>query len=548
MNSVVLPTEFRRRISQVSRAFLAAAGIGSLAIAARAFEPLQLQPYPQKVRTFYATNDAGLPAALQSSGTPLPVGGVTALAQASDHATWLGTTQGLMRLDTTGPAADRVQYLAGRRYLPDDQVLQLVPDSQAGVWVRTRTGAAHIELRPMTLAQKADLFEERIRARHDRYGLVADCALTRAGDVSSFRMTDNDNDGLWTSIYAAAECFRFAVTKSSAAAASARKAIEAMLFLEEVAGRRGFPARSYIRKGDPMPGGGEWHWTSDGQYYWKGDTSSDEIVGHFFIFGLAHDLLTDTELRQRIETTARRIMDHIIEHGYTLVDLDGKPTTWGWWSPDRLAKAPDERALNSMQLLSFLKTTAHITGDARYTAEYQKVATVMGYTNLITRVNEFRQEINYSDEELALLPMYGLLRYEKDATLLSLYRQALDAWWQNISREANPLWTFIYLTGHPDSKLDLQPAVHTLYRSPMETITWGTKNSHRRDLVWANTTDRFGHPEVLTLLPPDERPIMRWNANPFVVDSRDNGSGEDDGAAFLLPYWMGRYHQYLVGE
>jgi len=56
---------------------------------------------------------------------------------------------------------------------------------------------------------------------------------------------------------------------------------EAILFLEEVAGRRGFPARSFIRKGDPMPGGGEWHWTKDGQYYWKADTSSDEIVVTF---------------------------------------------------------------------------------------------------------------------------------------------------------------------------------------------------------------------------------------------------------------------------
>lgn len=548
MNRVALPPYSPRRKLNAGRALLIAIGIGSLAIAARAFEPVQLQPYPQKVRTFYATNDAALPAELRGGAKPMPVGGITAFVQASDHATWLGTTQGLMRLDTTGPAADRSQYLAGKRYLPDDHVLQLVPDAQAGVWVRTRTGAAHIEMRPMTLAQKAEVFEARIHARHDRYGLVADCALPRAGDVSSFRMMDNDNDGLWTSIYAGAECCRYAVTKSPVALANARKAIEAMLFLEEVAGRRGFPARSYIRKGDPMPGGGEWHWTTDGQYHWKGDTSSDEIVGHFFIFGLAHDLLDDADLRKRIETTARRIMDHIIEHGYTLVDLDGKPTTWGWWSPDRLAKAPDERALNSMQLLSFLKTTEHITGDARYAAEYHKVATVMGYTNLLTRVNEFRQEINYSDEELALLPLYGLFRYEKDPALLASYRQSLDAWWQNISREANPLWTFIYLTGHPDAKIDLQPAVHTLYRSPMETITWGTKNSHRHDLVWANTIDRFGHPEVLTLLPPDERPVMRWNANPFVVDSKDVGSGEDDGAAFLLPYWMGRYHQYLLGE
>ena len=53
---------------------------------------------------------------------------------------------------------------------------------------------------------------------------------------------------------------------------------------------------------------------------------------------------------------------------------------------------------------------------------------------------------------------------------------------------------------------------------------------------------------IVTLLPPDERPTMRWNANPFVVDGGRGGRAEDDGAAFLLPYWLGRYHKRLLGE
>ena len=50
------------------------------------------------------------------------------------------------------------------------------------------------------------------------------------------------------------------------------------------------------------------------------------------------------------------------------------------------------------------------------------------------------------------------------------------------------------------------------------------------------------------LLPPDERPVMKWNSNPFIVDGGGSGNGEDDGAAFLLPYWMGRYHKFVIGE
>ena len=509
---------------------------------------VRLQQYPQKIVTRFTLEDKAVPREILSNSSTNSGQTEICEVRASDGAVWQGTTNGLIRLDPKANEQDRRQYFAGKRYLSDDQVEKLLADGNGGVWVRTRRGVDHIEMRPMTLASKADYFEQRIRARHDRYGMIADCRLEVPGDVSTFRLVDNDNDGLWTSIYVAAECFRFQVTKAPEALTQARKSMEAMLFLEEVAGRRGFPARSYVRKGDPMPTGGEWHWTENGKYYWKGDTSSDEIVGHFFAFSVAYDSLPDEGLKQRITETARRIMDHILEHDYNLVDLDDQPTLWGWWGPRKLAQEPDERALNSLQLLSFLKTAHHITGDAKYDREYRKVATEFKYAELIARLNEFRTELNYSDEELAMLPLYCLFRYEKDPALLKAYRRAADEWWKNIRREANPLWTMIYLTGRPDADVDLKAAVHTLYRTPMDTITWTVRNTGRGDVKWANERDRFGHHESLTLLPPDERPVMRWNSNPFVVDGGDGGHSEDDGAAFLLPYWMGRYHRFLKGE
>src|SRR4051812_788165 len=221
--------------------------------APQAAEPVRLQPYPQKVRTFYSLDSSAVPGSLRSNSIPLPVGAITTMVRGSDRALWLGTTQGLMRLEYSGPERDRRQFLAGKRYLPDDEVLQLLPDASAGVWVRTRSGVSHIEMKSMTLVQKAEIFEARIRARHDRYGLVADSDFAVPGDPTTNQLIDNDNDGLWTSMYAAAECFRYKVTRSPEALANARKSVEAILFLEEVAGKRGFPARSFIRKGDRMP-------------------------------------------------------------------------------------------------------------------------------------------------------------------------------------------------------------------------------------------------------------------------------------------------------
>ncbi|MBL0160422.1 MAG: hypothetical protein IPP47_25575 [Bryobacterales bacterium] len=489
----------------------------------------------QRFCTFYRLDDPAVPAAVRATAGVLRVA-------ASDGAVWRGTRQGLWRGDS--------EYFASRRYLPDDDVQHIVPDSAAGVWVRTATGISHIELRPMTLLQKTELFEERIRLRHNRHGMVSPSILSTPGDLTTSRTRDDDNDGLWTAMYGTGECFRYAVTKEPQALALARRSIEAVLFLEQVTGRPGFPARSYIERGEPMPRDGEWHWTADGKYYWKGDTSSDEIVGHFFLFAVAWDTLpADDPLRARIGATARRIMDHILANGYYLIDLDGKPTRWGKWSLDYFKEEPGDAPLNALELLSFLKTAHHITGDERYQREYRKAAVELGYAKVMTRLKEWREQLNYSDEELAMLPFYCLFRYEKDAQLLdTFYRPALDQWWENMSREANPLWTMIYLTSRPKARADLPAAIRTLERMPIDLLTWTIRNSHREDVVMTNELDRFQLKQAATLLPPDERPVMKWNANPFIVDGGNGGRGEDDGAAFLLPYWLGRYHRYLTGE
>jgi len=255
-------------------------------------------------------------------------------------------------------------------------------------------------------------------------------------------------------------------------------------------------------------------------------------------------------LKARITATTRRIMDHILTHDYYLTDVNGEATLWGRWSPEYFASKrgiPDS-PLNALELLSFLKTAHHITGDPRYAAEYRKVAFEMKYAELATRQLELCPEINYSDEELAMLPLYLLFRYEQDPGLLGTYRRALDAWWKNIRREKNPLWTYIYRTGRDTSKQDMDGALWTLYRIPMDLIEWTVTNSHRKDIELDPDLDRFRKSQVRTLLPADERPVMKWNGNPFRIDGGNGGRGEDDGAFFLLPYWMGRHQQVVKAD
>lgn len=499
-------------------------------------QSIPLAAYPHVVRQ-----------ALPTDAKPLktvhpPLEGMPLLVQAADTAVWLGTSHGILRY-----ANGKYRYYSGTRYLPEDAISALSLDpSGNGVYAWTPTkGGVHLKVESLTLEQKAARFEDRVAKRHNRHGMVADSILTTPGDLTSNQLFSNDNDGLWTAMYGAAQCYRYAVTKSPEALALAKRSVEALLYLEQVTGQPGLPARSYIKKGEPKPKDGIWYTTKDGQMEWKADTSSDEIVGHFYLFSIAYDLLPDPALNQRIAATARRIMDHILSHGYNLVDqVTGKPTRWGKWSPEYFAgEGKSDAPLNAVELLAFLRTTRHFTGDAKYDAEYRKVAYDLGYAKMAAKYHDWFEELNYSDEELALLSYQILFRYEKDPQLLRVYREGLNQWWKNIQRENNPLWMLIYKYCNPQYAIDFRPAVQTLADIPLDLIFWPVHNSHRTDIVWSETKDRFGKREALTLLPAFERPVMKWNGNPFVVDSGRHGEAEDDGGFYLLPYWMGRYQK-----
>jgi len=156
-------------------------------------------PTPQKFRTFYSLDAPQVPAGLQRP-SPSPLPGVSAMAKATDGAMWVGSNRGVVRFDPAAPPPDRMQFFASLRYLPDDEVVSLQPDNNGGMWIRTRTGVSHIELRPMTLMQKPGHYEARLRLRHDRYGMVADSHLSKPGDLSTNVNVSSDNDGLWTAM------------------------------------------------------------------------------------------------------------------------------------------------------------------------------------------------------------------------------------------------------------------------------------------------------------------------------------------------------------
>ena len=446
------------------------------------------------------------------------------------------------------------EYFAGRRWLPDDYVTGIGFDDNNGVvWIETPKGFSRIEYKSMTLAEKARTFEERVRARHVRHGFTSDSLLQIPGDLSSNKTVSSDNDGLWTAMYVAAECFRYKVTGAADAREYARQGLQALLRLEKITGIPGFPARSFIKIGeDIQPQDGEWHPTADGQWRWKGDTSSDEIVGHYFVYPIYYDLVADDQEKAQIRGVVDRITSHILDHNYQLIDVDGKRTRWGWWGPEAIWEDADETGLRALHILAHLRVALHLTGDeqkrARYQAAYDELISKHRY-HLLTRnlkIN-YPGHVNHSDDELAFLSYYPLLQYETEPKLREVYVESLARSWAVERPERNPLWNFIYAAGSGSQEFDRERSLLTLQQIPMDLIEWTVKNSHRNDVVFDLEADRFKRAQSLVVLPYDELPMTKWNGNPYTLDGGNGGRSEDDGAYFLLPYWMGRYHR-LIGE
>ncbi|MBI3417405.1 MAG: hypothetical protein HY043_19095 [Verrucomicrobia bacterium] len=71
------------------------------------------------------------------------------------------------------------------------------------------------------------------------------------------------------------------------------------------------------------------------------------------------------------------------------------------------------------------------------------------------------------------------------------------------------------------------------------------RNSHRLDVRLVPDQERHGRRQLTDVLAPDERPVEKWNSNPYVPDDGQGGAAEDDGGYFLLPYWLGRFHGWV---
>jgi len=502
----------------------------------------------------------------------LPNADVRALAFDSAGTLWAGTALGVARYDGRTWS---LRY--SKRWLLSDDVRDIAFGKDGTAWIATGAGVSAIKRRTMTLEEKAAYFLDICYKRHIREPFIVEkCLFPDPQDTSQWAVPDDDNDGMFTAMYLAMEAFRWAVTKDPVAKEHADKACETLEFLQHITGVKGFFARSVLpsaqtpmsdlnralspeeyaerRVRDPRTKrvDEDWRMSKDGKWLWKGDTSSDEMVGQMFGFYLYHELAADPEQKKRVAEHVREIVDYIIEGGYVLRDLDGAPTRWGVWAPEPINHDPDwrvEGVNKTFEALSFLKATYHLTGAEKYQREFLKLVNEHGY-GAIARKPKFygRSERTHIQDNLLALSTPGLLLSETDPARRAQFIEGAAWAYRTVEHDDNVFFNFIF--GAAGGK-DFHPeeSVAALRDQPLDLRHWAIDASKREDLRMVRRP-MLSPMQTSRLLPPSERGVMRSDKNPWDFISGDvpdpEGRYESNGVFWLLPYWMGRYYGFIA--
>lgn len=468
---------------------------------------------------------------------------------------WFGSTKGAFMLKDNG----KFNYYYGKRWLPGNMVRHISKANDGSILILTDAGLGQIVFEEMTLWDKAQYYDRQVRHRHIRLGFNSGLNDLDNGNIDSGRLTDSDNDGLWTTMYLAGEVFRYAVTKSEDALQNCKESMEAMERLYSINPVPGFPSRSYERSGyierlgDPE----RWQHTDDPEWDWKSTTSSDEAIGHIFVYGVMAELM-DNDLKDRAITLIDTLMGHIVKNDLYLVDFDGEPTTWGRWNPEYVNGHPKmvgDRKLNSSNIIAMLQTAYHFTGKDKYKEKAFDLMENHGYLDNLMRPmakigmadeegDDWSKMLsgswNHSDDEMYFLGYWGLYRYAFNDSLKTKFKETILDHWEAERPEKEGAWNIMTaLTG--TQEFDLEEAAWYLREHPMDLITWDIMNSHRKDITFIEPN--FRNQTTTEVLPADERPIQRHNGNMFRLDKVGNDGSQEYSAGdiWLLPYWMGRY-------
>ena len=431
--------------------------------------------------------------------------------------------------------------------------------------------------------------------------------------------------GMFGGVQAAGDAFRYAVLRDegapaaqvSQARADLLRALDGMHWYTAVTGEPGVMARGIRRRtpepgdpplpplpetvplrdgsGNPLPAVKEPTWREDNSgelpfLIWLDDTSKDQVDGYIFALGAAYDVIADdptidSSYKDRLVDDARAIAQRLMtvveiapghEIDLVLQDADGRLTTFHDLSAEELGGTvvtPPLNGFNAVMSLGVMRTLYHITGDRDVGEHYYRLIEERGYLD-VAELNLTLVYVgtitNYSNVNMAMVALYGMLRYETEMIYALRARGMLETllYAPGENREARGLgqswFDFLYagfrVGGNgSDGATAVSQGVQTLREFDMPPY-WQTEviNCDEAELAAgrciaidgvteitiADTAGRGGGPVATEPLPKRLRPKdnFEWRSDPHSVNG-GAGSRLNPGGGFHGAYWMGRFLQ-----
>jgi len=409
-------------------------------------------------------------------------------------------------------------------------------------------GAARPEYRTpkgLSLAEKAARFE----ALTDRFiapeGMLVYC---QPGYDKPFHYANLSDEPIWTGSLLGAEAMRYAATGETAALERVRTLARGLHTLQAATGVPGVLARSVWRNGTvpaipgrERPAGGAFAKT----HSLRGDVSKDELSGTLFGWTFAALLSGDPAVRRQITDDVRAFAARLIEHDYSLVDVDGEETTYGNCR-GRIFGVPI--GLNALICLVTTKLAWRLTGEARFGRAYLELVDA-GYPEIAYwgKIQLFHKT-NHNNDNMHLLVASAYLALEPDEARRRPVIEGMERTWWYVRYEGNSWFNYALMGAFGYDRQGARDARLQLERFPLERRRLGFDLSDDPRFPHALFSNRKGEPTGLYAMPITYRTITSnvWKSCPYSLD--EQSVDEEEICApidYLLAYYAGLYWGFL---
>jgi hypothetical protein len=366
-----------------------------------------------------------------------------------------------------------------------------------------------------------------VQARHLPFGTILDPIFASPASNTIVGYTRCGDSAIWTGHYLAAESFRYRVTSDATALANVRSALAGLQSLVDVTGTD-LLARCLVPMSSPFAAGITSEEAANGihasgQNFWIGNTSRDQYSGAFFGLSVAYDLVNRPDVRANVQSLATRMLNFLLAHAWTVVMPDGTASTTFSIRPD--------------QQLTLLQIGKQVN-PAAFATLYQSAARGAGLAALPIQVDAIDVRDSYFKFNIDAINLFNLIRLENDSSLRTQYLNAYAVFRAATKDHMSPHFNMVdRAVNGPDANRDAQTVTYL-----QQFLTRPSRD------VYVNLEGQFpscvSADQSCNPIPIPQRVTtdFLWQRSPFQLVGGGQGTIEEAGIDYILPYWMARYY------